>query len=212
MSAAREDILAKIKGSQSLDQAIREKAYAAIPRRYRQAGTLDRKGRLALFEERLCDYGATVYHCAADRIAEAVAKAISVRGRRRLATPESVPKGWLPENFDFVPGDRLTYEELDGCDGVLTGCAAAIAVTGTIVLEHSPGQGHRRLTLIPDYHLCVVLENQVVETVPEAMRTIASSSSPITTISGPSATSDIEMTRVKGVHGPRCFDVILVQE
>jgi len=126
--------------------------------------------------------------------------------------PESVPENWLPKDFDFVPGGLLTYQELDACDGALTGCAAAIAVTGTIVLEHSREQGRRSLTLIPDYHLCIVFTNQIHETVPEAIRRVAASTSPITTVSGPSATSDIEMTRVKGVHGPRCLDVIIVEE
>jgi L-lactate dehydrogenase complex protein LldG len=212
MSTARENTLAKIRGARVPDSLAQEAAYAGIRREYRQAGALNREESLRLFEERLRDYEATVYHCTADRIAETVAKALAARGKRRLVIAENVSKSWLPEDFDFVPGDRLTYEELDASDGVLTGCAAAIAVTGTIVLEHSSGQGSRRLTLIPDYHLCVVFANQVHETVPEAIRKVAASASPITTISGPSATSDIEMTRVKGVHGPRHFDVIVVQE
>jgi L-lactate dehydrogenase complex protein LldG len=211
MNTAREDILAKIQDAQVSTDVTQEQDYAAIRRQYRQAGALDREQRLRLFEDRLRDYDATVYHCTADRIAETVAKALAVRGKRRLLIPEKLPKDWLPEDFDFVPGDRLTYEELDASEGVLTGCAAAIAVTGTIVLEHSSGQG-RRLTLIPDYHLCVVFTTQVFETVPEVFRQVAASVLPITTISGPSATADIEMTRVKGVHGPRFFDVIVVQE
>ena len=129
-----------------------------------------------------------------------------------MAIPDGVPESWLAEEVTFVPGDTLTYEQLDACDGVLTGCAAAIAVTGTIVLEHSREQGCRALTLIPDYHLCVVYADQVFETVPEAIRRISGSTSPITTISGPSATSDIEMTRVMGVHDPRCLDVIIVEQ
>jgi L-lactate dehydrogenase complex protein LldG len=212
MSTAREDILGKIRHAGESAEVTRNGDYAAIRREYRQAGALDREQRLRLFADRLRDYEATVYHCTSDRIAETIAEALVVRGKRRLVIAEKLPKVWLPEGFDFVPGDRLTYEELDASDGVLTGCAAAVAATGTIVLEHSPGQGWRRLTLIPDYHLCVVFTNQVLETVPQAIRKVAASASPITTISGPSATSDIEMTRVKGVHGPRYFDVILVQE
>lgn len=173
---------------------------------------MDRETRLRLFEDRLGDYEATVYHCTEDRIADTVGKALTVRAKRRLVVPENVPKSWLPSDVDFSPGEQLTYEELDASDGVLTGCAAAIAFTGTIVLDHLFAQGRRRLTLVPDYHLCVVFPNQIVETVPEAIRKVAGSFSTITTISGPSATSDIEMTRVKGVHGPRCLDVIIVQE
>jgi L-lactate dehydrogenase complex protein LldG len=212
MSTAREDILSKIRRATGSDEMTRHGDYAAIRREYRQAGVLDYEQKLQLFEDRLRDYEAAVYRCMADRIAEAVANALAVRGKRRLVIPESVPKDWLPKGFDFLPGDLLTYQELDACDGTLTGCAAAIAVTGTIVLEHSPEQGRRSLTLIPDYHLCVVFADQVVETAPEAIRRVAASTSPITTVSGPSATSDIEMTRVKGVHGPRCLDVIIVQD
>jgi L-lactate dehydrogenase complex protein LldG len=211
MSTAREEIVARIRRAQPSDEAGRENSYAAIRREYRQAGTLELEARLALFDERLRDYDATVYHCTADRIAETVAQALTVRGKKRLVIPDDVSKAWLPETFHFVPGGQLGYEELNACDGVLTGCAVAVALTGTIVLEHSPGQGHRRLTLIPDYHLCVVFDKQIVETVPEALRKVASTST-ITTISGPSATSDIEMTRVKGVHGPRYLDVIVVQD
>ena len=132
------------------------------------------------------------------RIAETVGQALAVRGRRRLVTPQDLPKGWLPEGFDFVHGDPLTYEKLDACDGALTACAAAIAATGTIILEHSSGQGCGRLTLIPDYHHCIVFASQVFGTVAEAIRNIAASASPITTISGPSATSDYRDDRGQG--------------
>ena len=133
------------------------------------------------------------------------------RGKRGLIVPHGLPAIWLPEDFAFVPDDALSYEALDRSEGVLTGCAVAIAATGTIVLCHSPAEGRRALSLVPDYHLCVVYEEQVVETVPEGIRNLRPhQSDPITTISGPSATSDIEMTRVKGVHGPRVLDVVLV--
>jgi L-lactate dehydrogenase complex protein LldG len=115
------------------------------------------------------------------------------------------------EPFEFIPDRGLDFCELDHSEGVLTGCAVAIAMSGTIILKHSPGKGRRALTLIPDYHLCIVKAEQVVETVPEGIRSLGDQTSmPITTISGPSATADIEMTRIKGVHGPRTLDVILV--
>jgi len=213
MSAAREAILAGIRKAQVSAERGDDYSgdYKNIPRQYRRAGALNREQRLQLFEERLRDYEATVYRCAADGIAETVAKALAVRGKTRMVVPANVPRSWLPHGSPFVPGDELTYEQLDASAGVLTGCVAAIAVTGTIVLSHSRGQGGRAVTLIPDYHLCVVLSDQVVETVPEAIGSL-DTAAPLTTISGPSATSDIEMTRVKGVHGPRVLDVILAGE
>jgi len=105
----------------------------------------------------------------------------------------------------------LSYEEIDRAEGVITGCVAAIAFTGTIILRHSLADGRRALTLIPDYHLCIVSTSQVVETVPEGFAMLKGMETmPLTTVSGPSATADIEMNRVKGVHGPRFLDVILV--
>ena len=119
------------------------------------------------------------------------------------------PEG-KPRNFPFIRDENLSYETLDGSEGILTTCAVAVALTGTIILRHGRS-GRRAITLIPDYHLCIVRASQVVETVPEAIRELESPSrSPITTISGPSATADIEMTRIKGVHGPRRLAVILV--
>jgi L-lactate dehydrogenase complex protein LldG len=117
----------------------------------------------------------------------------------------------LPGGFEFVVDDGLSIPELDGFEGVMTGSTVAIAETGTIVLQNVPGQGRRAPTLIPDYHLCVVRGKDVVETVAEAMERLAATTSLATTfVSGPSATADIEMTRIKGVHGPRFLDVILV--
>jgi L-lactate dehydrogenase complex protein LldG len=151
-----------------------------------------------------------VLRCAEAGIASAVAHLLRDRGKRGLLVPKAIPAAWLPHEFEFERRDRWTYSELDGSEGVLTRCAIAIALTGTIVLHHSAEQGGRAVTLIPDYHLCVVFGNQVVETVPEGIQVASQlGPAPITTISGSSATSDIEMTRVKGVHGPRTLDVVL---
>lgn len=212
---AKEEILARIAhslaGGPPRLPEDRNREYEALPRLYRQSGSLDSAGRLNLLEDRLHDYNAVVYRCGEAEIAATVAKVLAARGKRGLAVPEGLPPSWLPDGFEFVHGDRLTYDELDRCEGVLTGCAAAIAFTGTIVLKHGPGEARRALTLVPDYHLCIVRTEQVVETVPEGIRRMnAFRTSPLTTVSGPSATSDIEMTRVKGVHGPRTLDVILV--
>jgi L-lactate dehydrogenase complex protein LldG len=215
MSSAKDEILARIgravadTGPRMPEDRARE--YETLPRLYRQSGDLDGPARLALFEDRLHDYNAVVYRCAEPRIAETVAQALTARGKRGLVIPDGLPAAWLPDGFTFVRDEALSYDQLDQCEGVLTGCAAAIAFTGTILLKHGAGEARRALTLIPDYHLCVVRADQVAETVPEGLRRVNPfRTSPLTTISGPSATSDIEMTRVKGVHGPRTLDVILV--
>src|SRR5581483_5111740 len=210
---AKQEILRKIRRATGSYAAARLNEYAAIPRHYQQTGSLDAAARLNLFVERLHDYDAKVYRCAEANISETIARALSARDKRGVLIPRDLPRPWLPEGFTFVHDDGLSYSEIDQSKGMLTGCALAIALTGTIVLRHSAGQGRRALTLIPDYHLCIVRASQIVETVPEGIREMAKfKTAPITTISGPSATSDIEMTRVKGVHGPRTLDVILVDE
>jgi L-lactate dehydrogenase complex protein LldG len=211
MSDAKADILHRIK--RSLGRSAME---APVPgwrpdRIYRQSGSLDDEERICLFIERLRDYESGVYRCRAGDIAKTVARALTERDKHRILVPEQIPEEWLPSQGEFVRDHGLAHEEIDKSDGVLTRCDVAIALTGTIILRHSQAEGRRALTLIPDYHLCVVHELQVVETVPEGLRHIEEvGRHPITTISGPSATADIEMTRVKGVHGPRTLDVILV--
>jgi L-lactate dehydrogenase complex protein LldG len=205
MSTEREEIL------QRVNSAKHTVAEQPVPRNYHRAGALGATERIRLFCDRLHDYGATVHYADASQISAMVAEILSERAKRSLLVPPGLPEAWLPEEFTFTRDHSLSYSEIDSSEGVLTGCAVAIAVTGTIILRHSENEGRRALTLIPDYHLCVVSENQIVETVPEGISAIASfATSPITTISGPSATSDIEMTRINGVHGPRTLDVILV--
>ena len=212
MNSAKGEILGRIRHYLKEIPSARENDYAGIERRYRQAGSLDQQSRLNLFEERLRDYRAEVYRCPDIRIAETIAQALTSRSMRRLLIPKDLPQEWLPPHpFEFVRHESLIYEEMDQSEGVLTGCAVAVALTGTIVSRHSSGDGRRALTLIPDYHLCVVHAAKVVETVSEGIRRIKEFSTvPITTISDPSATSDIELTRIKGVHGPRTLDLILV--
>jgi L-lactate dehydrogenase complex protein LldG len=130
----------------------------------------------------------------------------------RMVVPVGLAAEWLPAGIEFVVDEGLSATELDGVDGVMTGASLAIAETGTVVLQNVAGQGRRAVTLVPDYHLCVVRVEDVVETVPEAICRLQATAALATTfVSGPSATADIEMTRIKGVHGPRFLDVILVE-
>jgi L-lactate dehydrogenase complex protein LldG len=211
MSDARQEILGRIHRSSSEVSRNRAEHYEKIARSYTQAGALDVESKLALFEHRLRDYDAVVHRCSRTTLRETIAEALKQRGKRQILVPDGIDPECLPmDSVEFVRDHRLRHQELDRCPGVLTTCAAAIAISGTIVLRHSPNEGRRALTLVPDYHLCIVHANQVVETVPEGIRALGSPLDPITTISGPSATADIEMTRIKGVHGPRTLDVILV--
>ena len=213
-SAAREVILARVReaNAQAVPGTVSPEAgYAAIERRYQRKGTLSIEDRLTLFESRLHEYDAKVYQASAASIAGVIAQILGERGKRTIAIPNGLPSEWLPSGFAFMPADRSSALDLDLVDGVLSGCTVGIATTGTLVLQNAPAQGPRRLSLVPDYHLCVIFAGQVVETVPEAFeRLTATATLPTTFVSGPSATADIEMTRIKGVHGPRFLDVVLV--
>src|SRR6185295_206352 len=191
--------------------AARVTEYAAIPRRYRQASELGVEARLELFLSRIQHYDGGIFRCDREIVPQTIADALTERGVTRMVVAPGFSHEWLPGGCEFVVDDGLSHQDLDRAGGVLTTCTVAIALTGTIVLQHGPGEGRRALTLVPDYHLCVVEAEQIVETVPEAIRRLrALDPSVVTTISGPSATADIEMTRIKGVHGPRTLDVIVV--
>lgn len=183
------------------------------PRAYRRHD--DRDGAEIIVEliDRLRDYKAQVEQVAPDALPAAIEAACARYGAHRLVAPKDAPGECAPASVELVRDDPpLTNAQLDSSDGVLTGCAFAIAQTGTIVLDGGAHQGRRALTLVPDLHLCVVRAEQVVGNVPEgvARLTAAAPTSPITFISGPSATSDIELSRVEGVHGPRTLHVFLV--
>lgn len=211
MNPARQEILQRIRRGLGEVSAHRAEHFEEIERRYTHAGALDFESKLALFEDRLRDYDAVVHRCSRVALRETVAEALKQRGKRQMLISEGFNSDCLlSESVEFVRDSAKSYEELDRSEGVLTTCAAAIALSGTILLRHSPRDGRRALTLIPDYHLCIVEASQVVETVAEGIRALGNPTEPITTISGPSATADIEMTRIKGVHGPRTLDVILV--
>jgi len=164
-----------------------------------------------LFAERVSDYRAAVHRASPDGLSALISSVLGDRGIRRLVVPAGIPEPWLAASAIERMGDdpALSVDDLDGSDGVITGCAVAIAETGTIVLDAGAGQGRRALSLLPDYHLCIVALEQVVGTVAEALERL-DPRRPLTWISGPSATSDIELERVEGVHGPRVLDVVLV--
>jgi L-lactate dehydrogenase complex protein LldG len=209
MSAARDEILRRIR-------AVSRTPAAPAARTYRSAGRLSANERLALFHERVSDYRADVRLVEFLDIAKTIEAVCAEHDARRLGIAYGLPADWRPEGLDLVEGDDLAPPSLDALDGVVTGCTVAIAETGTIVLSAAPADGSRALTLVPDLHICVVGETQIVELVPEAIEllhgVVASERRPLTFVSGPSATSDIELSRVEGVHGPRTLVVIIVKE
>nr|CEL16110.1 Predicted L-lactate dehydrogenase, hypothetical protein subunit YkgG [Kibdelosporangium sp. MJ126-NF4] len=174
---------------------------APVPRAYDR--TRPFPSVLDLFAERVADYRAIVH-----RVTDPSDMIRSTLAGKRIAVPSDVPPDWLVPEVTWLR-EPLTNADLDACDGVLTGCAVGIAETGTIVLDGGVAQGRRALTLLPDYHLCVVRAVQVTGTVPEALARLEPTR-PLTFVSGPSATSDIEMDRVEGVHGPRTLEVLIV--
>jgi len=166
-----------------------------------------------VFAERVGEYRATVHRVSGSEVGEAAGRILAELGAGRLGIPPDLPEAWRPPNVELIEDHGLSPRELDELDGALTGCAVAIAETGTFVLDGRAGQGRRALTLVPDLHLCVVREEQVVGIVPEAIERLgdaAREGRPLTFVSGPSATSDIELSRVEGVHGPRNLHVLLV--
>lgn len=167
---------------------------------------------LPLLAENLRDYRAVVHEVTPDELPAALAAALTRRDCKRVILPPGTPDAWTADatGVEFLADTPpLTIDQLAAADGTVTGCAVAIAETGTIVLDAGPAQGRRALTLVPDYHLCVVLADDVVASVPQAFPRL-DARRPLTWISGPSATSDIELDRVEGVHGPRTLEVLLV--
>jgi L-lactate dehydrogenase complex protein LldG len=212
VSSTRDLILARVR-----DAIAGTPAAAPTSHGYRQTGDLERSARIDLLCERIGDYRADVRRVGAADLRTAIADAFEARNATRVCLPNGIPPQWRPDGLEIVEDAQLTSAELDRLDGVLTGCTLAIAETGTIVLTAGPTEGRRALTLVPDLHVCVVAEEQVVELVPEAMAMLADLARkdrhrPITFISGPSATSDIELSRVEGVHGPRTLVVLVVDQ
>lgn len=212
--SSRETMLRRIREALGPEAGAHE---SPIDRHYRTHTEDTRPAIVDRFAQRVAEYRATVERVGVSNLGNAIAEACRRRGVRSLVVPADVPDAWLPAGVEIRrdgPAEPLSNDELDSSGGVLTGCALGIAQTGTIVLDGGTHQGRRAITLLPDYHLCVVFEEQVVDLVPEAIArladTVRGSRNPLTFISGPSATSDIELERVEGVHGPRTLEVLLV--
>jgi L-lactate dehydrogenase complex protein LldG len=180
-------------------------------RGYRRHGELDGEHRTALFCERVDEYRAGVRRLDVAAVPAAVAEICAALDARTLGVPPGLPARLRPPGVELVEDHGLTPRELDRLDGALTGCTAAVAETGTIILTAAPHEGRRALTLVPDLHICIVGETQIRQLLPEALA-LVDQRRPVTFVSGPSATSDIELSRVEGVHGPRNLHVLVVKE
>jgi len=211
MSAAgsRSAVLDRIRAATTTAPEV---PYESLPRTYRRQGQLSGEQCVALLIERLREYDADVTECAPGALIATIATQIARSGHRVLAAPHGLPAEWLVRGCDWRVDHDLSHEQIEQAQGVVTAATCAIAESGTIVLHHGPAEGRRVLSLLPDWHLCVLKTSQVVETLPEYFARCEAPPALVTFISGPSATADIEMTRIKGVHGPRFLNVIVVRD
>jgi L-lactate dehydrogenase complex protein LldG len=214
-SSSRDTILARIraathKGTISLTSAV--KGYDTLPRTYIRKGVLDTKTRVARMAERLREYEAEVFMCTPGELSATIAARLSASGKRTFVVPEGLPSEWLIDGYDWRIDRQLSAAEIEQAEGAVTGAHQGIADSGTIVLHHSEAEGRRLVSLLPEWHLCILRASQIVETLPEYFDRCRQAPALATFISGPSATADIEMTRIKGVHGPLFLVVILVQD
>jgi L-lactate dehydrogenase complex protein LldG len=209
--SAREEILGRVRAALA-DGAAPE----PIARAYRRTDTTTGAPLVELLHERLVDYKAEVHRVAELELPAAIAEACAAHRVSRLGVPPGLRAEWRSGPLNVVEDTGLSPRELDGLDGVLTACTLAIAETGTLVLAAGPEEGRRALTLVPDLHLCIVRESQIVEGVPAAFARleplVRAERRPLTLVSGPSATSDIELSRVEGVHGPRTLVVLIAAQ
>jgi L-lactate dehydrogenase complex protein LldG len=211
-SESRDVILTRIRNS------IQAQPSSGLPtepieRNYQIEGNRTPEDRIALFAERLREYDAGVTFTDPAGLRDSIARILTASQSQPWIVADGFPADWLAASPSIQWEADVSVDDLNVCAGVLTTCTVGIAITGSIVLQHGPGEGKRRTTLVPDRHLCVIRASQIVETVPEAFARLAfPAARPLTFVSGPSATADIEMTRIRGVHGPRQLDVILVGE
>ncbi|MDJ0356989.1 lactate utilization protein C [Paenarthrobacter sp. PH39-S1] len=205
--SAREEILDRIRAALSDQPAV-----PPVPRDYRRTSGLDAQALVALLVDRLVDYKANVFVEESDGVSGRIGGLLA--GAGQFVIPPGLPAAWLA--FDTEPAravvdsleSPLSIARLDAMDAVLTSSAVSVAETGTIVLDGSADQGRRAISLVPDHHVCVVPVESIAGILPEALQRL-DGTRPLTLISGPSATSDIELERVEGVHGPRRLDVII---
>ena len=210
---ARTAILDRIRSALADVPPDEDASTTSIARNYRPAATFGQAALIEDFVGRVAGYKVTVTRGERAEAARLIGEILARRGLRRLVIPTDFPTELWPTAVELVPDRGLDLAQIAAADGAITLCALAIAQTGTIVLDHGAGQGRRALTLLPDYHLCIVDAERVVSLVPEAIARTANAvraGRPLTFISGPSATSDIELNRVEGVHGPRMLDVLIV--
>ncbi len=203
--SAREEILGRVRSALagSPDPGPASRGYRRI---------METADVAPLLCERLADYKAEVHRLPALEAPRAISEICAAHHVGRLGVPPELRIDWRPGSVDVIEDHGLSPRELDGLDGVLTGCTLAIAETGTIVLAAGPDEGRRALTLVPDLHVCVVRESQIVDGVPAAFAALGRlATRPLTFVSGPSATSDIELDRVEGVHGPRTLVVLVIR-
>jgi L-lactate dehydrogenase complex protein LldG len=228
-SASRQQILDRIRAAtrtSSNGSAQFVEDHAALPRNYVRSGKLTTEARIALMIERLREYDAEVLESTPENLVASIRAQLAASGKRTFVLPQGLPVDWLVSGFDWKVDNGLATADIEQAEGVVSAAFCGVADSGTIVLHHSPTEGRRVLTLLPDWHLCILRGSQVVETLPEyfdrCKRPPAfhpsdgdlSLGTPalVTWISGPSATADIEMTRIKGVHGPRFLHVIMVRD
>jgi len=186
--------------------------YEDVPRGYIRAGSLDLQGCIQLMTERLHEYGADVVQCAPVDLPHIVLRQLKQSGRHHFVVPSGFPTDWMLSGVEWLIDQNLTHEEIEQCGGVATASSSGVADSGTIVLHHGPMEGRRVISLLPDFHLCILRVSQIVETLPEYFSRFPQAPRLATYISGPSATADIEMTRIKGVHGPRFLSVIILRD
>ncbi len=214
MNSARDDILGRIRAALSDVPAAERPADVPVAREYRRQGELSGEALVERFADRVRHYDAQVRRTDGGGVAEAVAAACRQMGVARVVVSPGLPVEWRPAGLDAVEDAALTVHQIDDINAAVTGCALAIAETGTLVLDGQARSGRRLLTLVPDHHVCVVAVDQIRDLVPEALAALGPAvreqAVPVTLVSGPSASSDIELSRVDGVHGPRHLTVVIV--
>lgn len=212
---ARESILGRIRAATqtvAVEEQERGAAYAALPRPYVHKGSRSRQETVELMIERLRGYDAEVVETRPEELPTTIAARLRASGRTCFVAPPELPAEWRAAGFEFMTDLGLNHAEIERAEGVVTASFCGIADSGTIVLHHSGSEGRRVLSLLPDFHLCVLRRSQIVETLPEYFARAEQAPALATMISGPSATADIEMTRIKGVHGPRFLEVVVVND